>query len=273
MIDDIETRLKAALDHVAARVPDSQPMRAFPYDRTRATSRWQQRKWIRPLLAAMPVLVIAVATVVIQQSNSHAPTPSAGQGPAAVPSATRTDGPTGSSAKQSVRPPPTISHPDAVPCTASQLSFSYVGGGRSGGSNFGGIDIADTSDNACSLTGVVTVTALDASMVTIQAEAGWVNSITSPGIYLSAHGSIPKQVSSVPSRDYWAVLELGGDYRDDPTATNGLCAPQNEVTPAYWRITAAGASRDVANSDANASVVAVSGCDGHFDNVDIAPMP
>lgn len=127
----------------------------------------------------------------------------------------------------------TLAVPNASACTAAQLAVDFRDGGAGAGNDFGGIVFRDVSAAPCKLAGTVSVTGIgaagNADTRTIMAR------FTGPGV-LSPHApKVPAGAAPSPGElAYWWSLMAA--YRDDPSASNGLCQP-HWVIPVAWRVT------------------------------------
>lgn len=180
-------------------------------------------------------------------------------------------GPAGSGSPASQMPgsrsqaSPATASPAATPtrgpaaCTAQDLGARFQGGGYGGGNDIGSIYIWNAGATHCRLTGAVAFAAFFASgaadrnahpnqpqppiTVTLPAAMAW------PG-----EGADPIQ---------YLVAILDGPERDDPTQSNGVCSPRDELTPATLQLSIGDVALRVRNQDrAAAQVHAVYGCHG-----------
>lgn len=164
--------------------------------------------------------------------------------------------------------PTATSQPTSPPCASSQLAARVGVGGLGAGNELGSVSIRDVSSSACGLQGAVTLVALDAHGQPI------------PAIKMSqpttlAYVSLPPNTPATPpsgsdgAGDY-VVLGLMGAYRDDPSASNGLCSQANEVVPAQFMVTIGSVSIKAPNYDADSrSLKSMEGCHGQIAGVNI----
>ncbi len=135
-------------------------------------------------------------------------------------------------------------------CRAGQLRLTYLAGGPSGGLDFGSVNLTDATSRPCRLVATIGVDPLDWRHHVIPWATPWHNTVRAHGLRLTANG-IARFDPRPPREQRWAQLLLAGEYRDDPSAPNGLCAAGNETTPVYWRVRLLSHSWDVHNYDHN----------------------
>jgi hypothetical protein len=123
----------------------------------------------------------------------------------------------------------------AEACASAQLHVRFFYGGVDAGNDLGGLRIRNHSPRACTLTGTVSVRALDKQRHPLFLPR-WLN-----------HAATDLTLSSKDTRPYM-VVSLAGEYRDDPKSED-LCSQRHEVVPAYWRLTTAAGSWTLPNQD------------------------
>lgn len=141
----------------------------------------------------------------------------------------------------------------APACTTHQLALTYLDGGPGAGNDLATLLIRDTSGSACTMTGPLQITGLDAHgrPDTNAIRLGIVGAAV-----VSPHaGAISRPANSaaalvgVHPGELTGQVELIAEYRDGPpTVNHGLCQPL-WVIPATWRVTLPGATLSVANRD------------------------
>jgi len=153
--------------------------------------------------------------------------------------------------------------------------MKYYGGGQSAGNNFGAIVVLNHSGTACVWRGEMSVVPL-AQDQQLMGDNGKdaettarVMTATVRGILLSPHGYVV-HTEPAPAGDRYGEINFIGDARDDGASPNGLCAPANQIRPAYWGVATLDHKFTVANYDrTNASnrgnsFVGVTACHGRF---------
>lgn len=135
--------------------------------------------------------------------------------------------------------------PNAPVCQPSQLATAYAPTGGAGGDRVGDIFIWNASPGACSLAGGVGFDALDTQGAPIPNSQRDQPSTLSKAV-LPPNTPPPAPDQSRVAGAYLSML-ITGVYRDDPSAPNGVCAPANEVTPAWFVVTVGALSLRVAN--------------------------
>ena len=166
--------------------------------------------------------------------------------------------------------PPSITPAASSPCVPNQLALVFRGGGLSTGNDFGSIIVRNVGGSACSLSGAVTVNALDAEKVPIVGATGMGSFTLNTGINMTPDTALWPKGQPLPSGAF--EITVGGDERDNPT-TGLSCTPGQEVYPTYWQVQIAESTLDVVNNDPDAfpggpgSVPRVDGCLGNFLNL------
>lgn len=260
--DELRAALRAQVHDITAVPPWRQPTgagRRVP----------QARCWV-PLTAAAAVLLV-VASIFITRTTIDSPpahpsttqpvppppalaTTSRGStvGPPPRTAAPARPAPSSSSPSMPVNTP-TRTGPGATPtpsCGRTQLTLAYRGGGSGSGSDFGVLNIVNRSATACRLSGVLTLTPLDASGAPLAVRPGWRSRVTAPGLVLAAREHLPAP-GSASAGGHWAQLVFGGDPRHDPAGPNGSCPLSKVVAPQLWRVSGA-VEATVVNSDPHA---------------------
>lgn len=145
---------------------------------------------------------------------------------------------------------PTITPvPPAPDCAASQLATQLIVAGPATGNLTGSILIWNSSPTACSMSGAVGFAGLDATGAPIAA-VQMNRPRTLASVYLPPDAPTPVRGVEPAAGAYLDMLVIGA-YRDDPTdsATNGMCAAVNEVTPAAFLLTIGPVALRIPNDD------------------------
>lgn len=136
-------------------------------------------------------------------------------------------------------------------CTTHALKIAYRAGSEAAGNNFGSIQIVNVSNAPCALNGSMTIEPLDDAGSPMKVLPGWNNRLKFDDVILTAHGALPGANGVTQPGQHWAEVMLGGDARDNPAAANGLCAADDVVTPARWKLGGI-VSRIIPNLDTSA---------------------
>jgi hypothetical protein len=129
------------------------------------------------------------------------------------------------------------------PCRASQLTVTYRGAQPGAGNDLGSMVVADRSHWPCRLTGPLHVVGVNGAGHPVTSNLTYPvaqQAVLSPGA-----PAIASQESLATSLAGWILL--AAEYRDDPSAPNGLCTA-HYVIPATWRITLPGGVLSVRNA-------------------------
>ena len=127
---------------------------------------------------------------------------------------------------------------DAPACRTAVLALDYYSGGPATGNDGGIIRVRNTGTSPCELRGPVKL---------IGSDSGGVPDTQSLTYDVVAHLVLTAQAARVPvgqsppAGEVVALIELAAEYRDDPTAPNGLCSA-NRVIPAQWHLVFADAA-------------------------------
>ncbi|WP_157488951.1 hypothetical protein [Pseudofrankia sp. DC12] len=129
-------------------------------------------------------------------------------------------------------------------CTGDGLGKRFQGGAFGGGFVTGIIEVWNPGDTPCQVSGTVTFTAQTASGATEpNAKANRTQKIS---LTLPAQMKPPAEGSD---QHGYLVADLSGFYRDDSQQPDGLCKPQDEVTPATLVLSIGGLTVRVPNED------------------------
>lgn len=148
-------------------------------------------------------------------------------------------------------------------CRANSLGARFQGGGYGGGNDFGSIEIWNPGNFPCRLAGAVSFTALFADgAADLNARSS--QPLPPLAVTLPAHMIRPREGAD-PSA--YLVAALMGPERDDPEQLDGLCRPQDDLTPttlvlSIGRVTLRIPNHDPAVPPGHGSSRAVHGCYG-----------
>jgi hypothetical protein len=117
-------------------------------------------------------------------------------------------------------------------CRADQLLGRYANGGNGTGDHFGNIDLLNTSAQACSLKGRLTLRGIGADG---RPDTNSVSEPVGPTLVLSPRTTL-RMLEHDPAAALIVTFGFAGDARDDPQAANGLCY-DHETTPKAWALT------------------------------------
>jgi hypothetical protein len=118
------------------------------------------------------------------------------------------------------------------PCLSNQLLGRYQTTGFATGNIFGRVDIIDTSPQACSVTGSLTLTGIARDG---RPDTHARSTTLGSALVLSPLATL-RTVAHDPAATLAVSVGLSGDNRDDPKAANGLCY-SHETVPKMWSIT------------------------------------
>lgn len=168
---------------------------------------------------------------------------------------------TATSTSTAVSIPPTSNALASVPaCQVSQLAMQFFEGSPATGNVTGSLLIRNTSANPCSLQGAVDFYGADAQG---QRLAGRMSNPTTLAIVELPPNTPAFTEGASPTAGAYLIMLVLGAYRDDPNGPNALCAPVNEVTPAYLVVTLGSVTLKAANYDPHADPFhEIYGCHG-----------
>lgn len=256
--DDVRATLQEQVRAITTVTPWRRPAGAR---RASAHPQW----WI-PLAAAAAVLLVVAGVFVTRTTLDSAPAHPSTRRPdpqatstiaiTAAPSSPSTVTTSAITAPSSgaVSPPTSGSNrtaasttvPTPAPsCHSSQLRVGYRSTGAGSGTNFGVLDIVNTSATPCRFSGELSVTPLGAPGGPLVVRPGWHNRVTATGLLLVAHQHLPSGSRNAGGR--WAELLLGANLREYANKPDG-CPLSKQVAPQRWRVTGA-ARATVANFD------------------------
>lgn len=147
----------------------------------------------------------------------------------------------------------------APSCRSGDLGLAYLEGGEGSGNDFGTIIVTDLADSACQLSGPITLVGVDAAGQTVTQSVTYP---VAPGLILTPETAPSTAGQSSFSGDITAALRIGAEYRDDPSAPDGLCT-DHQVTPAAWVLTFGDGARTLPNNSERGSLET---CRGEIEN-------
>jgi hypothetical protein len=162
-------------------------------------------------------------------------------------SAPTSDAPSGPSASATAAP--------LASCRLRGLRAGFTGAQPGAGNIVGVITLRNPAADACRLDHTVQLLGLDSAGVPVLQRATLQSPPASPPVVLRARtvapapGSAPPSGTTIVSGTTIAAITIAGEYRDEASRKDGLCAPQDEVIPASWKVTMNGQSTVVPNLD------------------------
>jgi PASTA domain-containing protein len=135
-----------------------------------------------------------------------------------------------------------LSQQPARDCSAAQLAVDYHGLSYGTGEAFSDLDVRDTADTPCTLTGPISVVGLDAAG---HAVTNQLTFTVVPDLILTARTPARVAGADVANGAVIAWVPLSADIRDGPDV-GGSCA-YHLVTPRTWIVTVGGGEKPVPN--------------------------
>lgn len=149
----------------------------------------------------------------------------------------------------------------APACQPNQLALQLRTGGFATGNDTGELLVRNISPSVCSLQGKVDFYGVDAQGKRIAGSRMNQPQTLAPMELPPNTPAVPPGAQEAPGA--YLVMGILGAYRDDPSASNGLCSAANEVTPSQLVLVVGSVTLQVANYDpAGGTNKSMYGCHG-----------